>query len=177
MVAPIARRPNRRRVANPLLVALLLPAVASAGCGGPETPASLARLQVVTVAAGAGELRLAVAEDHRLGLADIDGLGDLDGMLFDHGREVEPAGHPFWMAGVRFPLELAFVAVDGRIVDRIVLAACPERTECPRHVAAAPFRWVVEVPPGTLGGVDRLAVPAVPTSFVPSSVRVEGQRL
>lgn len=154
-----------------LAAALLAAIVLVTGCAGTDVPEPLAGLPVVTVGAGARELRLAVAADHRRGLADVDGLGALDGMLFDLGREVAPEAYPFWMAGVRFPLELAFVAADGRIVDRVVLAACPDRTGCPRHVAAAPFRWVVEVPPDTLGDAERLALPGVPTSFVPSSVR------
>lgn len=166
MVAPISG-PRAGRLLAALLAAVML----GAACVDAETPASLAGLPVVTVRTGAGELRLAVAADHRRGLADVDGLGALDGMLFDLGREVAPEACPFWMAGVRFPLELVFVAADGRIVDRVVLAACPDRTGCPRHVAAAPFRWVVEVPPGTLGDAERLTLPGVPTSFVPSSVR------
>jgi uncharacterized membrane protein (UPF0127 family) len=172
MVAPIARRPAVRIAAVLLAVATLV-----AGCGDGRTPATLAGLPVVTVEVGAGTLRLAVAADHRVGLAGIDDLGDLgdlgdlDGMLFDFGREVEPSAHPFWMAGVRFPLELAFVAADGTVVDRVVLPACPDRTACPRHLAAARFRWVVEVPPGMLGDAVRIPLPVAPTSFVPSPVR------
>jgi len=128
-------------------------------------------LPVVAVVAGGAELRLAVADDKATGLAGIDELGDVDGMLFDYGREVVPATHPFWMAGVRFPLELAFYDGDGRLVDRVVMGPCPDRDRCPTHVAAAAFRWVVEAPPGRIGDGSRLDVTSAPTSFVPSAER------
>lgn len=151
---------------------ILVAAVAAAVMGCAPAPAgSAATPPVVTVVAGGTELRLAVAVDKATGLAGVDGLGDLDGMLFDYGREVVPAAHPFWMAGVRFPLELAFYDGDGDLVDRVVLDACPDRSACPRHVARGPFRWVVEAPPGRIGSGPGLDVTSAPTSFVPPSGR------
>jgi uncharacterized membrane protein (UPF0127 family) len=135
-------------VLRSLAAALVL--VAAGACATPAA-GPLDHLPVVSVRAGTTELRLALAEDRTRGLAGIDGLGALDGMLFDYGAEVAPDGHPFWMSGVRFPLEIAFFAADGRLVDRVTMTPCPDGIGCPSHVAAGPFRWVVETPPGTLG--------------------------
>jgi uncharacterized membrane protein (UPF0127 family) len=150
---------------------LLVAAILVAAACSPVLPGPLDGLPVVSVTAGGTELRLALAVDKARGLSGIDHLGDLDGMLFDYGREVAPAAHPFWMAGVRFPLELAFYDGDGRLVDRVVLDACPDGGACPTHVAVGPFRWVVEALPGSIGAGTRLQVADAPTSFVPSPER------
>ena len=116
--------------------------------GGPATlgPGTLVRL-------GEVPLRVAVADDFARGLAGRDDLGGLDGMLFDYGQDVAPAAHPFWMRGVRFALDIRFFAADGRLVDEVQLEPC-SADPCPAHVAAAPFRWVLE----TVAG--RVAAPA-----------------
>lgn len=144
-------------------VVLTLALAGAGGCGAPA-PDALDQLPVVSARVGTTELRLALADDHATGLAGIDTLGAVDGMLFDYGTEAAPAAHPFWMAGVRFPLDIAFFAADGELVDRVTMAPCPDDRSCPRHVAARPFRWVVETRPGAIGAGGPLVLPGAPVT-------------
>lgn len=144
-----------------------------AGCalGPAPTPPLQASWPVTTVTVGDRELRVVEAVDSRIGLAhvsDIEALGDVDGMLFDHGREVDPAVRGFWMQDVRFALDIAFFAADGSHVGGIRMPTCDD--DCPIHRAPARFRWALETPAGALDVQpgDRLAVEApAATSFVP----------
>jgi uncharacterized membrane protein (UPF0127 family) len=164
-------RSPRADLAVILALTLAVVVVVVGGCGASMPPAAspssavgLADLPVVVVQVDGDTLRLAVALDKARGLSGIDDLGTIDGMLFEYPAEVSPQAHPFWMRGVWFPLDIAFFDASGHQVDRVRLEPCPASGPCPRHTAAAPFRWVVETLPGRIapGSSLRLIVPSTP---------------
>ena len=69
-------------------------------------------------------------------------LADGHGMLFVFA---EDSDHQFWMKNTLIPLDMLFIATDGRIVG-IEREATP-LTTTPRGVGA-PSRFVLEVPGG-----------------------------
>jgi uncharacterized membrane protein (UPF0127 family) len=78
------------------------------------------------------------------GRAGFDGA---DGMLFDHGAEVDPEAIVYVMDGVAFPLDIAWFDGDGLLVGIASMATCPAEP-CPHYASPGPFRWAVEAPVG-----------------------------
>lgn len=116
-------------------------------------PPLLAGLPVTTVTIGAQELMVAVADtpDARSrGLSGTADLGPLDGMLFVFPEPVETG---FFMRGVVMPLDIAFVGLDGRVLDVLTMPLC-ETDPCPTFRPAQPFRWAIETVAGGLSGID-----------------------
>jgi uncharacterized membrane protein (UPF0127 family) len=142
----------------------LVLAVAVLGCAAPATePRSAptggasAATEVVTLDGRAWTVLVADRDGMR-GRADFAGA---DGMLFDRGREVDPASVYFVMDGVAFPLAIAWFDGAGRWVGTTTMATCPAEP-CPRYAAPGPFRWAIEAPVGAfddLGPDARLVVP------------------
>lgn len=94
------------------------------------------------------------------GMRGLDGFGDVDGMLFDMGREVDPGGVAFEMEDVGFPIHIAWFDGSGALVSTASMAPC-DAAPCPRYHAAGPYRWAVEAPVGAfthLGADARLVV-------------------
>lgn len=85
-------------------------------------------------------------EERSRGLMEVEDLGDLDGMLFDLGRERRPT---FTMRNTLIPLDIAFFGEngDGRGVREMV--PCDEEP-CPTYGIEAPARYALEVPAGTV---------------------------
>ncbi len=134
----------RRRFAALALVAGLLAGGAQAGTAGQ-------RLRVET-ATGARELVVEVVRDRAgwaRGLAGRPGLGPDEGMLFLYPLDRTPH---IWMRGMRFPIDVVFVAADGRVVAtaRSLVPGSTRTVSPPR-----PVRATLEVAAGT---VDRLAI-------------------
>ncbi len=159
MRAPAIGARHRRLVAALALVfTLLLSACAPAGpaaSSGPDPtlPAPLAGLSLTTVTIGTRELNVAIADtpDARSrGLAGTDDLGPLAGMLFVFP---EPTDTAFFMRGVIQPLDIAFVGVDGRVLEVLTMPLC-ESDPCPTYRPAQPFKWAIETPAGGLSGVS-----------------------
>ncbi|MBM4265311.1 MAG: DUF192 domain-containing protein [Deltaproteobacteria bacterium] len=130
-----------RRAATPLLVAVAVGTTLLASCR------SEARGQVI-LEPKAGEpvpvaIELATTPDARqLGLMYRDELAPGTGMLF-----VFPdlAPRSFWMLNTKIPLDILFIADDGRIVN------IHERTKpySPQSLPSRePVRFVLEVPAG-----------------------------
>jgi uncharacterized membrane protein (UPF0127 family) len=137
--------PTGRLLVTPFL------GLALVGCAAPPSvPDALAGWPVREIRLDGEVLTVVVAQDLGRGLSGVDGLGDLDGMLFEYPAEVAPGAHPFWMAGVRFPLDILFFDGAGRLVDRTRMAPCDPPVDCPRHAAPGPFRWVLETAAGRL---------------------------
>ena len=59
----------------------------------------------------------------------------------------------FWMKDMLFPLDIAFISANGRIVDinRHFKPCTPD--ECPSYAAIAPAQYVLEVNAGLLDSV------------------------
>ncbi len=121
---------------------LLVVAIACANAKGPDAPAAAPRV-VIETAKGARpsvtvELARTDAERAR-GLMFRKSLAPDAGMLFLFDESQE---HSFWMQNTLIPLDMIFIADDGRIVG-IVERAEP-LTTTPRTVGA-PSRYVLEV--------------------------------
>ena len=126
----------------------------------PAVPGELEGWPVVTIRIGAAELTVVEAVNTSRGLAGVDDLDQLDGMLFAYPGLQDPAQRRFHMTGVNFPLDALFFDADGRLIETVAMSVCTS-DPCPRYAPGAPYRWVVEVPAGTLVATpgDRLRVP------------------
>jgi uncharacterized membrane protein (UPF0127 family) len=94
------------------------------------------------------------------GMRGLPGFGDVDGMLFDMGREVDPAGAAFVMDGVDYPIDIAWFDEDGAFVSVGAMLPC-DAVPCPLYRADGTYRWAVEAPVGAFANLeptDRLVV-------------------
>jgi len=156
-----------RRLASLVLAALLVgacgrgaassPVVAS--CANPDLPPELldgpvsapaAPLRVVTAAAGAVRLRLAVAADEptrELGLMCVLRLRPQHGMIFvfDHAADWE-----FWMKNTLEPLDMVWVDDAGAVTSIAANVPASTRTAADADVARRRGRgkFVIELPAG-----------------------------
>lgn len=97
------------------------------------------RVRQATMPSYAKELDVLVAEtltERALGLSGIDSL-EADGMLFKRPVQDEAAFH---MAGVKFPILIAFFDRDGGLVDQVTME--PGNSV---YRPARPFKYVLEL--------------------------------
>ncbi|MEK7494433.1 MAG: DUF192 domain-containing protein [Patescibacteria group bacterium] len=87
-------------------------------------------------------------EERALGLGYRDSLCDTCGMLFQFP---EPGMYPFWMKGMRFPLDIIWL--DGNRVVFIVHAASPSSLEL--FTSPEPANAVLEVNAGSARNIER----------------------
>lgn len=128
-------------------------ALALAGCG-PATTSPPTR----TVSLGGATWT--VYEGTPDGMRGLPGFGDVDGMLFDMGRAVDPTAVAFTMEGVGFPIDIAWFDADAGLVSVASMTPC-DAVPCPLYRPDGPYRWAVEAPVGAftdLGPDDRLVV-------------------
>lgn len=85
-------------------------------------------------------------DERRRGLMEVTDLGDLDGMMFDFGRE-RPVS--FTMRDTLIPLDLYFFDSDGEGVGMVEMVPCEEEP-CPSYPSEASVRFALEVPAGHL---------------------------
>lgn len=168
MNRPGGRTPLRSvRCFLPLLGGLLLAAGACASNARPD-PADVSFSTTRAWIDGRdAELTVELActfEQWSVGLSGRDGLDPGTGMLFlfDEPRGPE---EEFWMWRTPFPLDIAFLDVDGTILRIGSMASCPagDPEECPRYAAQVEHHGALEVPAGWLAerGIvegDRLLV-------------------
>jgi uncharacterized membrane protein (UPF0127 family) len=117
-------------------------AVLCFGCGGPETRSVRLGQEEWTVLVGSSE-----------GMRGRTDLAGADGMLFDLGREVDPRGTVFTMAGVSIPLDIAWFDGTGALVGSASMPLC-EAEPCPVYAPDRPYRWAIEAGVGAFDGVD-----------------------
>ena len=118
-------------------LAVLLLASACAGSSGP-----VAR---IASAGGTVDVALEVAdtpEKQQRGLMYRSALPDGHGMLFVFDDDVD---HTFWMKNTLIPLDMLFIASDGRVVG-VHANATPLSTAS--IAVGTPSRFVLEVPGG-----------------------------
>jgi len=82
------------------------------------------------------------------GLMGVTDFGGLNGMLFTWPEDVT---NGFWMKDTLIPLDIAFFAADGSLVDLLSMVPC-EEDPCLSYRASGIYRFAVEAPPG---GFDR----------------------
>jgi uncharacterized membrane protein (UPF0127 family) len=112
---------------------------------------------VAAVEVGGEDWQVAVADTadlRRQGLREVDDLGDVDGMLFEFDRETTAA---FTMRDTLIPLDIAFFAIDGSLVDRLSMVPCTEEP-CPTYRSSGPYRFAVETSAGGFDGIDPLTL-------------------
>lgn len=96
------------------------------------------------------EVELArTSAERQKGLMERDYLDPDTGMLFLYD-EAQPAQAGFWMYRTRIPLDIAFIAADGRIAALHTMQPCPSRNpyDCPVTVAGATYHAALEVNAG-----------------------------
>ena len=130
-------------------------------------PATVADTTTTTTAAkspndlddfGRGEIVLsgetwtvAVADTFALRARGLMGVTDLqvDGMLFVFESPVQVS---FYMLDTLIPLDIAFFAEDGSLVNLLTMTPCTEEP-CPTYPAGAPIKYALET---TVGGFEGL---------------------
>ena len=132
-----------------LLGALAGAVVMAAGCTSSKPTLAAVRIGPAPV-----EFRVEIAQtadQQRDGLSGRDELSVGTGMLFRFGSRSE---QQVWMAGMRFPLDIAWIA-DGKVVAVDTLAACAETDEnaCPHWTSPSPVDALLEVPAHSLTAV------------------------
>ena len=78
------------------------------------------------------------------GLMGVTDLGELDGMVFLFPK---PSVNRFWMKDTVIPLDIAFFATDGSLLDVLTMEPCGSGP-CPRYGVDELSQWVIEVPAG-----------------------------
>lgn len=125
-----------------LLPALLIAAHVGAAC--PPEQATRARIGVQTF-----KLEVAATPEQRArGLSGRTALGAGNGMWF---VMPEPDLHGFWMRDMHFPIDLAWIDPDRRVIGHVTLQPCADR-HCPIHRPPRPAAYVLEVAAGAFRG-------------------------
>lgn len=83
------------------------------------------------------------------GLMGRESLAAGTGMWFQYSNELIPK-HGFWMYGVPFPLDIAFISAAGRIVSITTMEPClaADPKACPAYYSEKPFKSALEVNAG-----------------------------
>lgn len=123
----------------------LLAAFASAASCAPKQEKSEASTEKLTIATASGDVRFDVEiadtdEERRIGLMYRTSLPESGGMLFDFSHE--NSTQSMWMKNTLIPLDMAFIAKDGRIVN--IAAMTTPRSLAPIR-STAPVAAVLEV--------------------------------
>lgn len=145
-MTPVATRParglgwpDRRRFALIVLAAGLLAAAPAPQKGLPKAP-----LDIVT-RHGVAHFMVDVADtetSRETGLMWVKSLAPNRGMLFDF-KTVQPVS--FWMKNTLIPLDMVFIAADGRVVSVASDAVPMTETQIP---SGGPVLGVLEIPGG-----------------------------
>ena len=120
-------------------------------------PTALRSFGLANLRVGAEAYVVAVADapdEWSRGLAGVNDLGSIDGLLFAFPEPVEAA---FFMTGATIPLDIAFFAEDGRCLSVQSMPLCAA-DPCPAFRAPAPYRWALEAPAGKLAGLGEGAL-------------------
>lgn len=102
------------------------------------------RLPTLTLSAGMHLIKAEVAltpEQHQIGLMHRTSMGTNEGMLFVFDR---PGQQCFWMKNTLIPLQIAFLADDGTVVNLAEMK--PQSLDS--HCSTRPVRFVLEMNTG-----------------------------
>lgn len=86
------------------------------------------------------------------GLMEREELAEGTGMLFLFPDDSEGG---FWMRNTLIPLDIAYIAADGQVVEVLTMVPCTE-DPCEVYTPSSPYRYALEVNAGELteSGVD-----------------------
>lgn len=127
---------------------------------GPTTETTVAAAHLLdafehhTIEVSGDEWEVAVATDRdqrAQGLMGVTDLGGLDGMLFVWD---EDAASAFVMRDTLLPLDIAFFAADGTLVDLLSMEPCVAEP-CERYQPSGPYRYALEAPTGAFDAMDQ----------------------
>lgn len=102
------------------------------------------RLPTLSLGAGMHIIKAEMAltpEQHQIGLMHRTSMGSNEGMLFVFDR---PGQQCFWMKNTLIPLQIAFVADDGTVVNLAEMT--PQSLDS--HCSTRPVRFVLEMNTG-----------------------------
>jgi uncharacterized membrane protein (UPF0127 family) len=83
--------------------------------------------------------------DRARGLMHRESLPQEFGMLFEFGYD---ARHSIWMKNMRFPIDIIWLAKDGRVTDVLENAPPCESDPCPTYLPREKSRYVLETNAG-----------------------------
>ena len=118
----------------------------SVTAAAPSTLADFPGYRTTSVVIDGAMIDAAIADTpaaQELGLGNRNGLPDEEGMLFIFTTDSEEA---FWMKDMRFPIDMIWISVQGRIVfmaQNVSPDTYPEN-----FVPTSPARYVLELPAG-----------------------------
>ncbi len=84
-------------------------------------------------------------------MSDLEGR---EGMLFVFEGDSRAV---FTMADTVIPLDIAFFAADGSLVDEFAMVPCPSEP-CPTYSATGAYRFALETPAGGFEGIGDLTL-------------------
>ena len=131
--------------------------VSLAGCSAvPDKPTAVVSID------GGHEFHVELAttpDQQRDGLSGRHDLPEGTGMLFQFE---EPTEHEIWMAGMKIPIDFAWIAGDQVLaVDTLDPCTTTDQAQCPRWTSPGPVDALLEVPSGSLQTV----VPGTPVTI------------
>ena len=111
-----------------------------------DLPQTIVEIDTGDDALEVAALVAATPEQRQRGLQEVEELPEGTGMLFLFDRDRTTG---FWMKDTVIPLEIAFVAADGRVVEILSMEPCEEEP-CEVYTPEEPYRAALEVPDGWL---------------------------
>lgn len=103
------------------------------------------------------------SRQRRQGLMERPSLPASTGMLFTYDEQ-QLAQSSFWMYQTRFPIDIAFLDQQGRVLSMATMTPCTrQRKDCPRYPAGVPYWMALELNAGAFAAMgvevgDRLEV-------------------
>lgn len=128
-------------------------------------PEQLVDLPLAVIAVDGEPLIVAIADRssaRQRGLMNVTDLAGLDGMLFVWQSDT---GGSFWMRDTRLPLDIAFFAVDGTLVNTFPMEPCDQGANCPMYESGGRYRYALETNQGRLPDLVAGSVLTVPEEF------------
>jgi uncharacterized membrane protein (UPF0127 family) len=133
--------------------------------GDIAVPEQLVGLPLAVIAVDGEPLIVAIAARsaaRQQGLMSVTDLAGLDGMLFVWQSDT---GGSFWMRDTLLPLDIAFFAVDGTLVNAFPMEPCDQGANCPLYESGGRYRYALETTQGRLPDLAAGSVLTVPEGF------------
>jgi uncharacterized membrane protein (UPF0127 family) len=139
---------NNWRTSLILALSIALPAAA---VDAAQAGYNCAAGQASQINIGTQQFVVSVADSpakRQLGLSGRRELAMNSGMWFEFEY---PGWHGFWMQDMKFPIDLIWVAPEGRVLGAITLSTCTEKS-CRIYTPPGPVAYVLEINAGVFAG-------------------------